>query len=287
MKPLTTTGRARGRPLHRRRQMKTRRKWTWRSLLHAPIPQLVLLVMVLGGLYALATSRVFAISEVQVVGDAGLPATLLRQHCACVGANIFLTRPSDVRQRLSSIIWLDIHQVFARLPDRLVIDASYRRPVLLWRTVAATYTVDSAGAVLYGTTNPPVPASMIPTTATVPIIFDPTGAKLTSGQRLPVEAIAMVRQLRAQLAPDLAPSVDRFRWDPGVGLSAHSSKGWWFVLGTAQGDDLTARLSAVDRMYRQGVMAQQHCNYIDVRPLAYPYCRYSLQWHSKWGPGTT
>lgn len=287
MKPLTTAGRARGKPLHRRRQMKTRRKWTWRSLLHAPIPQLVLLVMVLGGLYALATSRVFAISEVQIVGDNGLPATLLRQRCACVGSNIFLTRPGDVRRRLSSIIWLDVHQVFTRLPDRLVVDASYRQPAVLWRTAAATYTVDGAGAVLYGVANPPVPASIVPTTATAPIIYDPADARLTSGQRLPAKAIQMVRQIRSHLAPDLAPSVDRFRWDPSVGLTAHSSKGWWFVLGVVLDDDLTVRLNTVATMYRQGAMAKDHCNYVDVRPLGYPYCRYSLQWHGNWGPGTT
>src|ERR671931_269576 len=127
---LGAARRSRGRPRRRRRQMKTRRRVTWRSLFAAPIPQLVALAVVLGGFYALATSRVFAIAQVQVVGAADLPVGLFRRYCDCLGASIFLAQPAAIRGHLGRIPWVDVRGVSARLPDRLVIDATYRQPVL-------------------------------------------------------------------------------------------------------------------------------------------------------------
>src|SRR5207245_3816820 len=94
---LGAARRTRGQPRRRRRQMKTRRRATWRSLFKAPIPQLVALALVLGGFYALATSRVFAIAQVQAVGGAELPVGLFRRYCGCLGASIFLTQPTAIR----------------------------------------------------------------------------------------------------------------------------------------------------------------------------------------------
>src|SRR5439155_15000524 len=120
---LGAARRTRGKP-RRRRQLRTRRRWTPLSLFRAPIPQPVALVVVLGGLYALATSRVFAISRLQVVGNADLPLGLFRRDCGCVGASIFLAQPAAIRRRLRRIPWVDVRGVYARLPDRLVIDAT-------------------------------------------------------------------------------------------------------------------------------------------------------------------
>src|SRR5437763_11953275 len=139
---LEAPRRTRGKPRRRRRRIKTRRRWTWRVLVEAPIPQLVALAVVLGGFYALATSHVFAIAQVQV-GGAHLPAGLFRRSCRCVGANIFLAQPAAIRAAVSRIPWVDVRQVSAYLPDRLVIDATYRRPARLWHTTVATYTVDA------------------------------------------------------------------------------------------------------------------------------------------------
>lgn len=287
MKPLAVPRRGRGEPLHRRRQVKTRRRWTWRSLLHAPIPQLVALVLVLGGLYALATSRLFSISTLQTVGDSSLTTGSIRAACDCVGANIFLTRPEDIHTRLTARLpWIDVRQVYARLPNRVVIDATNRRPMLLWRTMAATYTVDMAGRVLYNLRTPPLPTAMIPTTATVPLIYSPHDNGLAPGQFVPATAIQMVMQTRADLPPTLAPSVNLYRWSPYSGLTAHSTLGWWFSLGTVLGDDLRMRVDAVSAAYKSGYMDQHHCNYVDLRPGINAYCNYQLQWHWPLGPGT-
>jgi len=287
MKPLAVPRRGRGEPLRRRRQVKTRRRWTWRSLLHAPIPQLVALLLVLGGLYGLATSRLFSISTVQAVGDSSLTTDAIRAGCECVGANIFLTRPEDVRARLTARLpWIDVRQVYTRLPDRLVVDATDRRPALLWRTTAATYTVDMSGRVLYDLHAPPVATAMIPTTATVPLVYSPHDVRLTPGQFVPSTAIKMVMQTRADLPASLAPSVNVYRWSPYSGLTAHSTVGWWFSLGIVLGDDLRMRVDAVSNAYKQGYMDQHHCNYVDLRPGINAYCNYQLQWHWPLGPGT-
>lgn len=286
MKPLAQPRRSTGKPLRQRRHLKTRRRWTWRSLFQPPIPQLAVLAVVLAGLYALATSAVFAISTVQVVGGNALPVTLLRQSCGCLGTNIFLTQPEAIRRRLNRIAWVDVRQVYARLPDRIVIDASYRQPVALWRTSVATYTVDMAGMVLYDVQSPPVPPAMVPVSTTVPIIYNAHDTTFAAGQYISSRAVAMVLWTRKELAPDIASKVDRYRWSPYSGLTAHSRKGWWFALGFHLGDDLQIRLDALDAAYKAGIMDRHHCNFVDLEPMPKIYCNYQLQWHGSWGPGS-
>lgn len=287
MKSLAIQRRGRGEPLRRRRKMKTRRRWTWRSLLHAPIPQIAVLALVLVGLYVLATSRLFSINTVQVLGDTNLPSDRIRLDCRCVGNNIFLTRPEDVRAHLlARMPWLDVRQVYARLPNRVVVDATYRQPALLWRTSVATYTVDQSSHILYNVQAPPVPASMVPTSATVPLVYSPTDTTFRSGQSVATIAVAMVMQTRADLPRDIAPSVNLYRWSPYSGLTAHSKIGWWFSVGINLGGDLQHRIDALENAKKMGYMDQHHCNYVDLRPATLPYCNYQFQWHGPLGPGS-
>jgi hypothetical protein len=287
MKPLAAPKRTRGRPLqNRRRPTHVRRKWTWRSLLQPPLPQLAALVIVLGSLYAFATSPVFAVATVQVVGQDNLPELALKQACDCTGRNIFLLPLDAIRQRLTRVAWVDVSNVYARLPDRIVIDARYRTPVALWRTTTTTYTVDGNGMILYDTMAPPVATNLIPTTATVPIIYSAHDAALAPGQHVPIEALQMVFAVQSRLQATLATSIDRFRWSPVSGLVAHSRLGWWVLLGMHFGEDLRVRLATLESMYHAHTMQNNHCNYIDLEPLPYPYCNYQLQWRGAWGPGS-
>jgi hypothetical protein len=257
---LGAARRGRGRPRRRRRQMKTRRRVTWRSLFVAPIPQLVALAVILGGCYALATSRVFAITQVQAVGDAGLPVGLFRRDCGCLGAGIFLTQPAAIRGRLRRIPWVDVRWVSARLPDRLVIAATYRRPALLWRTTVATYTVDAFGTVLYDVQAPPVPRSTVPTTATLPLVFSPHDTTFVSGNHVPPVAVRMVFATRA----------------------VHSRRGWWFLLGSNLNGALRLRLEALALADKKQDLAG--CNYVDLRPLPNIYCTNDPAWNDPLGP---
>ncbi len=286
MKPLTATRRGSGRPLRRRRQMRTRRRWTWRSLFRAPIPHVTALVLVLGGLYLLATSSVFAISRVEVYGDNALPVALVSRTCRCVGSNIFLTRTDDVRRRLSAIAWLDVRNVYARLPDRLAVEATFRPAIALWRTPAATYAVDSGGLVLYDVSNAPVPEVEVPTTRTVPLIYDATTSALASGEHVPVQALQELLQARRDMPADLVRYIDRYRWIPAFGLYGHSTLGWWFALGFSQGRDLQEKLNILDNEFHVRVMKFNRCNFVDLRPGDNLYCRYILSWHFPFGPGT-
>jgi hypothetical protein len=265
--------------------MKTRRRATWRSLFAAPLPQLVALAVVLGGFYALATSRVFAITQVQAIGDAGLPVGLFRRDCGCLGASIFLTQPAVIRGRLHRIPWVEVRWISARLPDRLVIAATYRRPVLLWRTTVATYTVDALGTVLYDVQAPPVPRSTVPTTATLPLVYSPHDTTtFVSGHRVPPVAVRMVRATRAELAPDIARSVSVYRWSPYSGLTVHSRRGWWFLLGSNLGSGLRLRLEALALADKTQDLAG--CNYVDLRPLPNIYCTNDPAWSGPLGPGS-
>jgi hypothetical protein len=262
--------------------MKTRRRATWRSLVVAPIPQLVALAVVLGGFYALATSRVFAITQVQAVGDAGLPVSLFRRDCGCLGASIFLTQPAAIRGRLRRIPWVDVRWVSARLPDRLVIAATYRQPALLWRTTVATYTVDAFGTVLYDVQAPPVPRSTVPTTATLQLVYSPHDTTFVSGHHVPPVAVRMVLATRAELAPDIARSVSVYRWSPYSGLTVHSRRGWWFLLGSNLNGALRLRLEALAVADKKQDLAG--CNYVDLRPLPNIYCTNDPAWSGLLGP---
>lgn len=289
MKPLTVkkSRRGRGKPLQRR-QMRTHRKWTWRRLLHAPVPQLVALAVVLCGLYFFATSRVFAVTTVDVVGDSNLPTELLQQTCQCLDDNIFLAQPPAIETRLKTIPWLDVHSVYGRLPNRIVIDASFRQPVALWRTTVATYTVDSAGTILYEIHHAPAPSVTVPTTATVPMIYSPSDGGIPRSQVFDATrglAVKMALAARADLAraaPDVAPTVDRYRWSMVSGLSLHSTLGWWATLGINLHDQLRQRIDTLVAAKRQGVL--KGCNYVDLRTSSGQYCHVDAQWALPWGP---
>jgi hypothetical protein len=242
----------------------------------------VALAVVLGGFYALATSRVFAITQVQAVGDAGLPVGLFRRDCGCLGASIFLTQPAAIRGRLRRIPWVDVRWVSARLPDRLVIAATYRRPALLWRTTVATYTVDAFGTVLYDVQAPPIPRSTVPTTATLPLVFSPHDTTFVSGNHVPPVAVRMVLATRAELAPDIARSVSVYRWSPYSGLTVHSGRGWWFLLGSNLNGALRLRLEALAVADKTQDLAG--CNYVDLRPLPNIYCTNDPAWSGPLGP---
>jgi len=300
-KPLVAPRRGRGLPDRRHRQMRPRngayRRWTWRSLLRAPIPQIVVGAMLLCTLYAVATSSLFSVTTVQAVDQPNLQS-LLQQKCGCIGANIFLARTDDIRARLARIPWIDVHNVYAHLPNRIMIEASYRPVAALWRTDATVYAVDDNGQVLYDLQAPPPEVTEVPTTATVPLIYGyhngalPIGAA-DSGQRGRRTAISMVREARANLDPAIAPMVDRYRWSESSGLSGHSKQlGYWFLLGfNTDNDDLVHRLAALVVANREGIMHNGHCNFVDLRIVVYhppeasrAYCGYDRGWYGPWGP---
>jgi len=279
----------RGRPLRGGRQMRTRRRWTWRALLRAPIPQFVALAVVLGGLYALANSPVFAVKTVDAVGAPELQS-LVQANCHCLDRNIFFERPDRIRALIGAALpWIEVRQVYARLPNRIVVDAAYRQPVVLWRTKVATYTVDAGGTVLYDVKSPPLPQITAPTMATAPLVYSPndTTFPLLGGHVDPI-AVQMALATKRGLAPDLAPTVDRFHWSPYSGLAAHSTLGWWAFLGIFLNEDLRQRLAALAAARTQGFHTQfaSTCNYIDLQVLSNAHCSKEGQWAKPLGPGS-
>jgi len=289
MKVLRATGQNRptggGRQM-RTRQMRTRHRWTWHALLRRPIPHLFVLALLFGGLYALATSRIFAVTAVEGGGDPHVPVSLLRAACACVGKNIFLIRPAQIQGRLGQTPWLDVRQTYARLPNRVIIDVVYRKPAVLWRTKVSTYAVDLLGTVLYDVRHPPVPSMEVPTTKTLPLLLSFHDTTFKSGQQvfMAPTPVQMVVAIQAGLSPMVARSVDKYHWSPFSGLAGHSRLGWWFFVGINLHKELSDRLKVLNAMYAQGAMVRNHCNYVDLESLPYPYCRYSAEWHRENGP---
>ena len=278
----------RGQPVRGRRQMRTRRRWTWRTLLRAPIPQLVALAVVLGGLYALASSSVFNIKTVEAVGAPELQG-LVQENCACLDRNIFFERPDTIRARIgASLPWVDVRKVYARLPNRIVVDIAYRQPAVLWRTAVTTYTVADDGTVLYEVKKPPLPQIVAPTTATVPLVYSPRDTTFPQPPltaKVDPIAVRMVLATKRGLAPALAPTVDRFHWSATSGLAAHSTLGWWAFLGIFLGDDLRQRLVDLEAANAQGFRRlAPTCNYLDLQVLPYGHCSHEKQWEKPLGP---
>jgi len=281
----------RGQPGHRRRQMRTRRRWTWRTLLRAPIPQLVALAVALGGLYALANSPVFDVKTVEAVGAPEL-LPLAQANCACLDRNIFFERPDRIRGLIAANLpWVDVRRVYARLPNRIVVDIAYRQPAVLWRTSVATYTVDAGGAVLYDVKKPPAPGVVVPTTATVPLVYSPKDTTFPLPPPLPARpatvdptAVQMALATKRGLAPDLARTVDRFHWSPYSGLAAHSTLGWWGFLGIFLNGELQQRLTALEQPDMLSKVKESNCNYVDLQVLPDAHCSHEKQWEKPLGP---
>ncbi len=271
----------RGQPVRGRRQMRTRRRWTWRTLLRAPIPQLVALAVVLGGLYALANSPVFDIRIVATTGASDLQP-LVQEHCHCIDRNIFFERPDAIRARIAANLpWVDVRQVYARLPNRIVVDVAYRRPVALWRTAVTTYTVAEDGTVLYEAKKPPLPEVVAPTTATVPLIYSPRDTTFPlppQAAAVDPTAVRMALATKQGLTPGLASTVDRFHWSATSGLAAHSALGWWVFLGIFLNGDLQQRLIDLEQPATLSKVKANNCNYIDLQVLPDAHCSNEQQW---------
>ena len=248
--------------------IKTHRVWQWRRALRWPWLRLAVALLSLGSVYVLFTSQAFAIHEIQAVGDARLPLRQLEQQCACVGTNIFTVQVDTVRRRLAAIPMLIIDDVYGRLPNRLVVQAHYKQPDMIWRGQNGYFLVDAQGQVM---------ARAVGRT-TYPVVTLKRGQRLELGQRMDTAAMATVHDLIRYLPASLRGKISAFNYSPTSGVTIVRHKQWYATFGTLTGTVLQERIIIFQWMLSQrGKGRVPTFNYADLQ-YSRPYVRRDADW---------
>jgi cell division septal protein FtsQ len=187
----------------------------------------------------------FTVRSVQIVGT-NLPTALMVQAAAVSGQNIFSVRSDQVIQRLGSVPSIDVTSVTTDFPDRVVIHATARRPVVIWRSPHGALLVDRYGHVIG-----PAGSAMLPSIASPQLPgSDGIAAALYATRLLPPEPDGTVAGLVA---------------DPRLGLTIRGVSGWRAVLGSGAAQVLVTRVATLQSLLAAIAQHNQRLAYADLR----------------------
>ncbi|GAC1436313.1 MAG: hypothetical protein NVSMB65_10320 [Chloroflexota bacterium] len=247
---------------------KTRRQWHWRRLLRVPWLRIGAVLIPLVVLYLLLGSGTFRVRQVEAIGDAGLPVSLLRAQCRCIGSNIFLLRPDSVRQRLQHIPTLVVSDVYGRLPNRVVVEAHFKKPRAIWRGRNGFFLADDHGELIARATG------WVP----LPVIAVRKTQKLAVGQFLDAGAMTTVGDLIRYLPPYLRARISGFYYSPISGITVAMRGHWSATIGWLTGSTLQGRIIILQWALQHDARGRvPRFNYIDLR-YSVPYARWNRVW---------
>jgi len=255
---LTGSGHPTG--VRRRAARETPAELLPRSQWFGPLLSLLLLAVCLAFLLA-AASGVFRVRRVEVVG-AGVPATTVVQAADVLGKNIFRLRSDQVVARLSQVPSIVVRRVDLSLPDRVIIYASVRVPLVAWQSGPSLYELDADGRVIRQ-----VRSTSLPTIV---------GAA-ASGPQPPGDLVSLVQAVHyaAGSLPGVPNgAVSSFRFQPQTGLSIVGRAGWTADLGTGSPQTLVNRVATLAGLLANKRARTRRLQYVDLRSQA-PYARFT------------
>ncbi len=244
-----------------------RRKTFWRRFL--TMFSLIALAMVAVG-FALFSPN-FHVGQVTVEGT-GNPALIRTiQHMGMQGQNIFLIDITDFASRVDALPLVATANIQKAWPNSLTVSVVERRPVLLWQTQKATYSVDSHGIVI-GLASETAGADHLMT------VIDARSKGVTQrvqpGTQLSAVDIAFAQQVFAQLPRTTSISTFTLRYGaPTDGQSSGSGsfvvvspQGWIAYLGGADDTNpLENRLVELQQILSRAQQQQLNLATVDLR----------------------
>jgi hypothetical protein len=219
------------------RPFRTRRRFGWGWIRRLPLLWIAALAICVALTYYFAGSGVFRVRTVQAGNVSAKDLAAIRQRCGCIGDNIFVVRPDDIKRRLQTIPTLDVVRVYTRLPNKVFVDARPKQRVAIWRTPEAAYAVDAAGEVLQ-VWKKPIPHRW----GALPIFDEGYGGGFTKGHRLLVgqylpkdDPLSFVLSLRAQMPADLQALIKKYVYRRFIGMIVEGKTGWWALFSPDDG----------------------------------------------------
>ena len=145
-----------------------------------------------GATYGAAASSAFGLARIDVPTLAYTdPAAVRAALATASGTNLFALSTGPLVERLDALPTIAAASVEVRLPDRIVVHVTERKPLLIWRVGTTDYLVDRGGTLFAAVGSTPRPE-----VAALPVVSDSraTSQTMSVGSRLdPVDLDAATR----------------------------------------------------------------------------------------------
>jgi hypothetical protein len=198
-------------------------------------------------LYFIAGSGVFTVRAVSAPNLRRKEMSQVIALCNCLGKNIFLVRPDDIKKHLEQIPSLVVTRVYTSLPNKLYVDATYKKRVAIWRTPEAAYAVAADGEVLQ-VWKLPFPKRAWKGLPVFEEGYDSSlkqGHRLLVGEHVSVSALTMARSLRSRVTAQLRPLVKAYLYRPYSGITMIGRADWWALFGMDSSSALDVRIASL------------------------------------------
>ncbi len=239
-----STGRQalKGHVLPDERTERLRRRVRWHRIL------IVLgLVAAIAGAVALYRSPLLRVQEVQVVGTANVTPEQIADLADLEGASMFNAPLGDAEARIVALPL--VKGVDAKLdwPNKVRIEVIERTPWGYWDLAGTSYVIDAEGLVL---------ADIKPSEG-APVIHDiGDPARLSPGDRVDTDAVALAQVLLQSVPEQLALAIVRLEYTPESGLSLVTDANYRVVMGDSQNVDYKLAVwRTVEEEIGRGAMA--------------------------------
>ena len=249
-----------GAQLHRRRQVRTRRRFGWAWMRHLPLLWLAALAFCAFLTYYVVGSGTFSVRTVRANGVLTSQETAeIEAQCGCIGANIFAVQVAMIERNLARIPTLQVTRVYTRLPNQVIVYAARKTRVAIWRTPEAAYAVDGTGEVLQVWRKDAYPRhgwKGVP-------VFDEgyddlfvRGHRLTVGRYLPPGTpLGFALALYTGLPADLRAQVRKYVYRNPVGITVQVAGARWALFSPAD-DNLAPRIAALEQVVQPDAAVQ-------------------------------
>jgi len=186
------------------------------------------LVAAIAGAIALYRSPLLRVQEVQVIGTANLTPQQIADLADLEGASMFNAPLGDAEARIVALPMVKGVDARLRWPNKVRIEVIERTPWGHWDLAGTSYVIDAEGVVL---------ANVEPAEG-APVIHD-TGdpARLSPGDRVDADAVALAQVLLQSVPEQLALNVARLEYAPESGLSLVTDAKYRVVMGDSQNVD--------------------------------------------------
>lgn len=179
----------------------------------------VLVVLLVGALYAMFNLDFFFVGEPVVIGNKIVPSREIAQVSGMRGWNVFFVEPRSVEAAVRTLPEFKDVQVYVTLPNTLEIYTTERKPLFVWEVAGKNYWVDEEGIAMR-------PRGMVQTGWHV---RDSEGKAVSYGDRINPDAFnAAISLINVW---EGAPKF--FEWTKAHGLTLRDEHGWLIYFGSA------------------------------------------------------
>lgn len=197
-------------------------------------------------LLATASVGIFTVRSVDIVGN-NLPRDAMAQAAGVTGQNIFAVRSDDVVSRVSAIPSIRVLRVEIAFPDRVVIHASVREPIVGWRRATGISLIDDTGQKVGESSGTQLPI-------------------ITGGVSPPSRAVVLAVRFAAHfLAETINGIPSGYSQNSSGGLTISGKSGWTAIVGRGSAGLLIRRIATLGALLKELAKTSKQLGTVDLR----------------------